>query len=353
MLLKTFLRVKLFKPTWEPTAGKVTPCSRRFLIIAEMRLSWGSLRKSSAHSTIRAFSFSHTLGCPWVHAPNKYYTLWEAEASWNTENIVVVFSNKQWNFNWNKQQKTDTLFKTLLTSLANSLEQTSRWNIFPQFETQAPRSCENIGTNTSSESLLRQKKHTNTQHTLIKKTQIQLSKFLVEQSKQQQMFYWPYSQCLHGHMRVLVVHSSHYRPETFFRPTAERGFNSKMGQQQNHHDNKCILISTNRAIAILSFLNLNPGTSLLTTHTLSLINMLLCQAQCRLEAVNSPRAGLPYLITYVQDEAPVLSCIHLTGCFLCRKEITTINISFAEAHFQASFNLWTEKPPKKIKRSLV
>lgn len=34
-----------------------------------------------------------------------------------------------------------TLFKTLLTSLANSLEQTSKWNIFPQFETQAPRSC--------------------------------------------------------------------------------------------------------------------------------------------------------------------------------------------------------------------
>lgn len=38
-----------------------------------------------------------------------------------------------------------TLFKTLLTSLANSLEQTSRWNIFPQLETQAPRSCYNIG----------------------------------------------------------------------------------------------------------------------------------------------------------------------------------------------------------------
>lgn len=79
----TFLRVKLFKATWEPTAGKVTPCSRRFLIIAEMRLSWGSLRKSSAHSTIRAFSFSHTLGCPWVHSPHKYYTQREAAASRN------------------------------------------------------------------------------------------------------------------------------------------------------------------------------------------------------------------------------------------------------------------------------
>lgn len=52
-------------PTWEPTAGNVTPCSRKFLIIAEIRLSCGSLRKSSAHSTIRAFSFSQTLGWPW------------------------------------------------------------------------------------------------------------------------------------------------------------------------------------------------------------------------------------------------------------------------------------------------
>lgn len=48
--------------TWEPTAGKVTPCSLRFLIIAEMRLSWGSFLKSSAHSTMRALSFSHTFG---------------------------------------------------------------------------------------------------------------------------------------------------------------------------------------------------------------------------------------------------------------------------------------------------
>lgn len=42
-----------------------------------------------------------------------------------------------------------TLFKTLLTSLANSLEHTSKWNIFPQFETQAPKSCEDIGINAS------------------------------------------------------------------------------------------------------------------------------------------------------------------------------------------------------------
>lgn len=39
------------------------------------------------------------------------------------------------------------------------------------------------------------------------------------------MLDWPYSQCLHGHMRVLVVHSSHYRPETFFRPGATKNSN--------------------------------------------------------------------------------------------------------------------------------
>lgn len=44
---------------------------------------------------------------------------------------------------------TFTLFKTLLTSLANSLEHTSKWNIFPQFETQAPRSCEHVSRNAS------------------------------------------------------------------------------------------------------------------------------------------------------------------------------------------------------------
>lgn len=52
-----------------------------------------------------------------------------------------------------------TLFKTLLTSLANSLEHTSKWNIFPQLETQAPRSCEDIGTNNLSDSLFHPEKH--------------------------------------------------------------------------------------------------------------------------------------------------------------------------------------------------
>ncbi len=39
-----------------------------------------------------------------------------------------------------KQNENHTLFSTLLTSLANSLEQTSKWNIFPQFDTHAPSS---------------------------------------------------------------------------------------------------------------------------------------------------------------------------------------------------------------------
>lgn len=39
-----------------------------------------------------------------------------------------------------KQNEKHTLFSTLLTSLANSLEQTSKWKIFPQFDTHAPSS---------------------------------------------------------------------------------------------------------------------------------------------------------------------------------------------------------------------
>lgn len=45
--------------------------------------------------------------------------------------------------------------------------------------------------------------------------------------------------------------------------------------------------------------------------------MLVC---LRMRKVNWPSAWLPYLVTYVQNEAPVLSSVHLTGCFLCRKE---------------------------------
>lgn len=45
--------------------GKVTPSSLRDLMVALMRLSCGSFWNSSAHSTIRAFSFSLTFGCTW------------------------------------------------------------------------------------------------------------------------------------------------------------------------------------------------------------------------------------------------------------------------------------------------
>lgn len=122
-------------PTWEPTAGNVTPCSRKFLIIAEIRLSCGSLRKSSAHSTIRAFSFSQTLGWPWRTRIKAFYANTDQKWTFLKKSHIVGQHTRKWNL-------PHTLFKTLLTSLANSLEHTSKWKIFPQFETQAPRSCE-------------------------------------------------------------------------------------------------------------------------------------------------------------------------------------------------------------------
>lgn len=48
--------------TWDPAAGNVTPSSFRDLIVAAIRLHWGSFWNSSDHSTIRDFSFSQTLG---------------------------------------------------------------------------------------------------------------------------------------------------------------------------------------------------------------------------------------------------------------------------------------------------
>lgn len=57
--LYTLWRVSL---TCEDAEGKLTPSSFRDLMVAPTRLSCGSFWKSSAHSTIRAFSFSHTFG---------------------------------------------------------------------------------------------------------------------------------------------------------------------------------------------------------------------------------------------------------------------------------------------------
>lgn len=109
----------------------MTPCSLRFLIMADMRLSWGSLRKSSAHSTISAFSFSHTFGWPLRSKKTKRQAFAAGLNNW----LMQYFY---------KQKETHTLFSTLLTSLANSLEQTSKWNIFPQFDTHAPSSYRSI-----------------------------------------------------------------------------------------------------------------------------------------------------------------------------------------------------------------
>lgn len=52
----------LLRHTCEGPVGKLMPSSFRDLMVAPIRLSCGSFWKSSAHSTIRAFSFSHTLG---------------------------------------------------------------------------------------------------------------------------------------------------------------------------------------------------------------------------------------------------------------------------------------------------
>lgn len=109
-ILNTSAPLTLLKwHTWDPTAGKVTPCSRRFLIIAEIRLSWGSLRKSSAHSTIRAFSFSHTLGWPWGQLLKKIHENKELEEGWlhfkYTPSTNGSHENKMVHFKKTKRRK--------------------------------------------------------------------------------------------------------------------------------------------------------------------------------------------------------------------------------------------------------
>lgn len=54
--------------------GKLMPSSFRDLMVALIRLSCGSFWNSSAHSTIRAFSFSHTLG--WAYTWQATNQLW-------------------------------------------------------------------------------------------------------------------------------------------------------------------------------------------------------------------------------------------------------------------------------------
>lgn len=57
----------------------------------------------------------------------------------------------------------------------------------------------------------------------------------------------------------------------------------------------------------------------------------------KIREIRLPSAGLPYLITYVQNEAPVLSCVHLTGCFLCRED--TKHVIKAEIQWNILFYL--------------
>lgn len=72
-------------------------------------------------------SASHTLlGDPWEEK-TKHHSFTAGLNNWSMQYFY-------------KQNEKHTLFSTLLTSLANSLEQTSKWNIFPQFDTHAPRS---------------------------------------------------------------------------------------------------------------------------------------------------------------------------------------------------------------------
>lgn len=53
-----------------------------------------------------------------------------------------------------------------------------------------------------------------------------------------------------------------------------------------------------------------------------------------------PSAGLSYLITYIQDEAPVFGCVHLTGCFLCKggKKNTTTQFKEKASHFKILYS---------------
>lgn len=133
-------RIKLLadsRNTWVFAVGKDTPSSLRDLMVALMRLSCGSFWKSSAHSAIRALSFSATFGWTWgeenedgrhYQQTSKFIILWNKDLPF----CMLL------HFNFCSELKFLTLLNTPRTSLANSREQISRWKIFPLFETQAP-----------------------------------------------------------------------------------------------------------------------------------------------------------------------------------------------------------------------
>lgn len=141
-------------------------------------------------------------------------------------------------------------------------------------------------------------------------------------------------------MRVLVVHSSHYRAETFFRSAAERGINSNTRQQKNNNPplfSKVIIVMPAYSLAKYNYSGL--GFLELQVFFLSHTN----------EAVNSPRAWLSYLITYVQDETPVLGCIHLTGCFLWKEKKAQQKMPFyLQKHLSRISSSWEQKKSLNI-----
>lgn len=163
-------------------------------------------------------------------------------------------------------QKRHTLFKTLLTSLANSLEQTSRWNIFPQFETQAPRSYEDIGTNISSDSLLHQKtyKHATTRHNF----------WLIRLNGKKSLICLTVSACMAtwGSLwfTLLMMERRHslglqQRGEL---TAACDSIEQTSPLQQSQSDHECILISKNLILSSVSIQN--PRMSMLTpSHLVS------------------------------------------------------------------------------------
>lgn len=91
--------------TCEDGDGKLTPSSFRDLMVAPIRLNCGSFWKSSAHSTIRAFSFSHTLGCAWRRHENKQ--LW----SLALVKILTVTLNLKFLWVWRTTRTRNSLDK--------------------------------------------------------------------------------------------------------------------------------------------------------------------------------------------------------------------------------------------------
>lgn len=115
--------------------GKLTPSSFRVFIVELRRLSCASFWKSSAHSTISALSFSHTL--EWAYSTK----IEKLRSSLLTVCFPITAHRKRhlthkWCTEIERNQH--TLPSTVRTSLAKSLEQISKWNPLPQLDTHTP-----------------------------------------------------------------------------------------------------------------------------------------------------------------------------------------------------------------------